>query len=60
MINRAVKGAKLDEFVEAFAARIAAFDRQALKAAKSLSVAAGFLRAATWRRAIEMFFESLT
>src|SRR4029077_14972991 len=36
MINRAIDDANLDSFVEAFVARIASFDRQALRAAKQL------------------------
>jgi enoyl-CoA hydratase/carnithine racemase len=36
MINRAVDDANLDAYVESFASRIAAFDKQALRAAKAL------------------------
>jgi enoyl-CoA hydratase/carnithine racemase len=36
MINRAINDAELDAFVEAFALRIASFDKPTLRAAKGL------------------------
>jgi enoyl-CoA hydratase/carnithine racemase len=61
MINRAIKDTELDAYVEAFALRIASFDKQVLKAVKGLLNRTGipdgdefaasnrtFLESATW------------
>ena len=59
MINRAVDDAKLDAYVEAFALRIASFDRRALKAAKTLLNRTGIPEGDEFVASNRTFFESV-
>jgi enoyl-CoA hydratase/carnithine racemase len=60
MINRAIDDAKLDEYVEAFALRIASFDKQALKAAKTLLNRTGIPEGDEFVASNRTFFDALT
>jgi enoyl-CoA hydratase/carnithine racemase len=60
MINRAINDAELDAYVEAFASRIASFDKQALRAAKGLLNRTGIPEGDEIAASNRSFFESVT
>jgi enoyl-CoA hydratase/carnithine racemase len=60
MINRAIKDEVLDSFVEAFALRIASFDKQALRVAKDLLNRTGIPEGDELVASNRSFFESVT
>jgi enoyl-CoA hydratase/carnithine racemase len=60
MINRAINDAELDAFVEAFASRIASFDKQALRAGKLLLSRTGIPGSDELVASNRNFFESVT
>jgi enoyl-CoA hydratase/carnithine racemase len=60
MINRAIDDAQLDDYVEAFALRIASFDKQALRAAKGLLNRTGIPTGDELVASNRTFFESVT
>jgi enoyl-CoA hydratase/carnithine racemase len=60
MINRAINDAELDAFVEAFALRIASFDKQALRVGKNLLNRIGIPRGDELVASNRSFFESVT
>jgi enoyl-CoA hydratase/carnithine racemase len=60
MINRAVDDAQLDAYVNAFATRIASFDKQAIKAAKVLLNRSGIPDAEELAVSSRTFVEALT
>jgi enoyl-CoA hydratase/carnithine racemase len=60
MINRAIDDEKLDAFVEAFALRIASFDKQALRAGKRLLNRTGIPESDELVASNRNFFESVT
>jgi enoyl-CoA hydratase/carnithine racemase len=60
MINRAINDAELDAFVEAFALRIASFDKHTLAAAKALLNRTGIPESDELVASNRNFFESVT
>ena len=59
MVNRAIADADLDQFVEAFASRIASFDKRALGAAKKLIGRIGIPDGRDMEASNRVFFEAL-
>jgi len=60
MINRAINDAELDAYVEAFALRIASFDKQTLGLAKGLLNRTGIPEGDEFAASNRSFFESVT
>jgi enoyl-CoA hydratase/carnithine racemase len=60
MINRAIKDSELDAYVEAFALRIASFDKQALTAVKGLLNRTGTPEGGEFAASNRIFLESAT
>jgi enoyl-CoA hydratase/carnithine racemase len=60
MINRAINDAELDAYVEAFALRVASFDKQALRAVKGLLNRTGIPEGDEFAASNRTFFESVT
>jgi enoyl-CoA hydratase/carnithine racemase len=60
MINRSISDAELDAYVEAFAARIASFDKRALRAVKGLLNRTGIPEGNEFAASNRTFFESVT
>jgi enoyl-CoA hydratase/carnithine racemase len=60
MINRAIRDTELDAYVEAFALRIASFDKQALRAVKGLLNRTGIPEGDEFAASNRTFLESVT